>query len=83
MCVICVLQGFIDGKSGCCGVGKYNGIITCLPGISTLCPDRSKHVFWDAFHPTEATNRLIAHAVFNGDASEIIPMNLNQLLQQE
>jgi phospholipase/lecithinase/hemolysin len=39
-------------------------------------------VFWDAFHPSEATNRIIARAVFHGGIDEIIPMNLLQLLQQ-
>ena len=63
-------------------MGQYNGEITCLPSISTLCSDRDKHVFWDAFHPTEAANRLIARAAFDGNTSEIVPMNLRQLLQQ-
>ncbi|WOG85038.1 hypothetical protein DCAR_0104224 [Daucus carota subsp. sativus] len=47
--------GFKDTTDGCCGVGKNHGLFTCLPGIAS-CPNRNEFLFWDAYHPTEATN---------------------------
>ena len=74
--------GFSESKSGCCGLGKYKGMLTCLPIISPLelCDNRETHVFWDAYHPTHAVNRILADAIFRGDATEIVPMNLNLLI---
>ncbi|XLS97900.1 hypothetical protein HN51_040635 [Arachis hypogaea] len=47
--------GFSVTNAGCCGVGRNNGQITCLP-MQTPCENRREHLFWDAFHPTEAGN---------------------------
>ncbi|XP_022152509.1 GDSL esterase/lipase At1g71691-like [Momordica charantia] len=63
---------------GCCGIGRNRGQITCLP-FQTPCPNRDQYIFWDAFHPTEAVNILMARRAFNGDQSVIYPFNLQQL----
>ena len=47
--------GFEVVDKGCCGVGRNNGQITCLP-LQQACEDRRKYLFWDAFHPTELAN---------------------------
>jgi phospholipase/lecithinase/hemolysin len=36
-------------------------------------------VFWDAFHPTEKVNVIMARKAFSGDQSLIYPMNIQQL----
>ncbi|KAJ9540654.1 hypothetical protein OSB04_027160 [Centaurea solstitialis] len=71
--------GFTTASKACCGNGgQYAGIIPCGP-TSTLCTDRTKHVFWDPYHPSEAANVLIAKQLLDGDKKYISPMNLRQL----
>uniref|UniRef100_A0A0A9HRL8 GDSL esterase/lipase n=1 Tax=Arundo donax TaxID=35708 RepID=A0A0A9HRL8_ARUDO len=72
-------HGFTVLDRGCCGVGRNNGQITCLP-LQQPCDDRSKYVFWDAFHPTEAANRIYAAKAFNSTStSDAYPINISQL----
>ncbi|KAH7568290.1 hypothetical protein JRO89_XS07G0272300 [Xanthoceras sorbifolium] len=56
--------GFEEIDKGCCGVGKNNGQITCLP-LQQPCENRQKYLFWDAFHPTEVANIFLAREVHN------------------
>ncbi|KAF0889925.1 hypothetical protein E2562_033900 [Oryza meyeriana var. granulata] len=72
-------HGFTVLDRGCCGVGRNNGEITCLP-MQRPCDDRSKYVFWDAFHPTEAANRIYAARAFNSTSTaDAYPINISQL----
>lgn len=71
--------GFVSSNTACCGQGKYNGVLVCNPA-STVCPDRSKYIFWDPFHPTERVNRMITERLLNGPPSDISPVNVRQLL---
>lgn len=50
--------GFKDWKAPCCNVDTSFGQL-CLPN-SNLCSDREERVFWDAFHPTDAANAILA-----------------------
>ncbi|KAL9378415.1 hypothetical protein Peur_029750 [Populus x canadensis] len=71
--------GFTTSSRACCGNGgQFAGIIPCGP-TSTLCEDRSKHVFWDPYHPSEAANVIIAKKLLDGDTKYISPVNLRQL----
>ncbi|KAL8482434.1 hypothetical protein ACS0TY_027952 [Phlomoides rotata] len=71
--------GFEVADEGCCGVGKNNGQITCLP-LQTPCDDRRKYVFWDAFHPTETANILLAKKAYTSKSkSYAYPINIQQL----
>ncbi|KAI9089334.1 hypothetical protein K1719_029613 [Acacia pycnantha] len=71
--------GFRTASVACCGNGgQYSGIIPCGP-TSSLCSDRYKHVFWDPYHPSEASNLIIADQLVDGDTRFISPMNLRQL----
>ncbi|XP_009379054.2 GDSL esterase/lipase At1g33811 [Pyrus x bretschneideri] len=72
--------GFEVMDKGCCGVGKNNGQITCLP-LQQACTDRTKYLFWDAFHPTEVANILLGKASFSGSnqQSYAYPINIQQL----
>ncbi|WCJ34882.1 GDSL-like Lipase/Acylhydrolase superfamily protein [Euphorbia peplus] len=70
--------GFSVINTGCCGIGRNKGQVTCLP-FQTPCPNREQYVFWDAFHPTEAVNILMGKKAFNGDTSIVYPVNIQQL----
>ncbi|XP_010540543.1 PREDICTED: GDSL esterase/lipase At1g29670-like [Tarenaya hassleriana] len=73
--------GFSVTNAGCCGVGRNNGQITCLPGQSP-CPNRKEYVFWDAFHPTEAANAIIAQRSYKArSASDAYPIDISRLAQ--
>lgn len=64
---------------GCCGVGKNNGQITCLP-LQTPCENRNKYLFWDAFHPTEVANVILAKMAYSSKANKFAyPINVRQL----
>ncbi|PON74514.1 Lipase [Parasponia andersonii] len=71
--------GFEVLDKGCCGVGRNNGQITCLP-LQQPCEDRSKYLFWDAFHPTEAANIIFGKAAYSSNTqSYTYPINIEQL----
>ncbi|KAK8965928.1 GDSL esterase/lipase [Platanthera guangdongensis] len=70
--------GFKVINSGCCGIGRNRGQITCLP-FQTPCPNRDEYVFWDAFHPTEKVNVILAMRAFNGSGGIVYPINIEQL----
>ncbi|XP_042483385.1 GDSL esterase/lipase At1g33811 [Macadamia integrifolia] len=71
--------GFEVLDKGCCGLGKNNGLLTCLP-LQQPCDDRTKYVFWDAFHPTEAANNILARISYASKlCSDAYPMNIQQL----
>ncbi|KAL5982884.1 hypothetical protein ACLOJK_016963 [Asimina triloba] len=70
--------GFSVIDRGCCGIGRNRGQITCLP-FQTPCPRRDQYVWWDAFHPTEAVNVILARRAFGGDSDVVHPINIQQL----
>ncbi|AAF43219.1 GDSL esterase/lipase [Arabidopsis thaliana] len=70
--------GLTTMDKGCCGIGKNRGQITCLP-FETPCPNRDQYVFWDAFHPTEKVNLIMAKKAFAGDRTVAYPINIQQL----
>jgi hypothetical protein len=76
---ICVV-GFSVVDKGCCGIGRNQGQITCLP-LSVPCLNRDKYVFWDAFHPTQAANQIIARRAYIGPPSDCYPINVKQMAE--
>ncbi|XP_051139641.1 GDSL esterase/lipase At1g33811 [Andrographis paniculata] len=71
--------GFEVADRGCCGVGRNNGQITCLP-LQMPCENRNKYIFWDAFHPTEFANILLARRAYSSTSkSYAYPINIQQL----
>ncbi|KAK8937594.1 GDSL esterase/lipase [Platanthera guangdongensis] len=74
-------NGLTVTNRGCCGVGRNNGQITCLPE-QTPCANRKEYLFWDAFHPTEAGNILIGRRSYRAQSSsDAYPMDLQHLAQ--
>lgn len=76
--VFCCIAGFTVTDRGCCGIGKNQGQITCLP-FSAPCINRDQHVFWDAYHPTQAANIFLAEKAYSGPPSNCYPMNVKQM----
>ncbi|CAM8890736.1 unnamed protein product [Rhodiola kirilowii] len=68
-------------NAGCCGVGRNNGQITCLP-LQTPCSNRKEYLFWDAFHPTEAANTVVARRSYIAQSSsDAYPFDISRLAQ--
>ncbi|KAE8780050.1 GDSL esterase/lipase [Hordeum vulgare] len=58
--------GFVKASRGCCGTGLYEMGYTCSEWDAALtCVDASRYVFWDAVHPTERANRIVAEYLMN------------------
>ncbi|XP_048130535.1 GDSL esterase/lipase At1g71250 isoform X2 [Rhodamnia argentea] len=72
--------GFSVVDRACCGIGKNQGEITCTPLIAP-CTDRNQHVFWDAYHLTQAATSVLAQRAFYGPPSDSYPINIQQLAQ--
>ncbi|VVA29633.1 PREDICTED: GDSL [Prunus dulcis] len=76
-----ISYGFENANSACCYVaGRFGGLIPCGPP-SKVCRDRSKYIFWDPYHPSDAANVIIARRLLYGDTNDISPMNVVQLNQ--
>ncbi|KAL3851429.1 hypothetical protein ACJIZ3_013311 [Penstemon smallii] len=68
-------------NAGCCGVGRNNGQITCLP-FQTPCRNRNEYLFWDAFHPTEAANTVVGRRSYAAQRpSDAYPFDIRRLAQ--
>ncbi|KAM7488050.1 hypothetical protein LguiB_025534 [Lonicera macranthoides] len=75
-----ISYGFGNANSACCFVaGRFGGLLPCGP-TSKFCADRSKFVFWDPYHPTDAANVIITKRLINGDSNDISPVNIRQLI---
>nr|XP_043613631.1 GDSL esterase/lipase At5g08460-like [Erigeron canadensis] len=72
--------GFTVNDRGCCGIGRNQGQITCLP-LSVPCINRDQHVFWDAFHPSQAANQILAEKAYSGPPSISYPINVKQMAE--
>ncbi|OEL26083.1 GDSL esterase/lipase [Dichanthelium oligosanthes] len=53
--------GLENVEEGCCATGKFEMGIMCNEDAPLTCDDAGKFLFWDAFHPTEKVNRLMAN----------------------
>ncbi|XP_038716849.1 GDSL esterase/lipase At1g71250 [Tripterygium wilfordii] len=70
--------GFSVVDRACCGIGRNQGQITCLP-YEIPCSNRNQYVFWDAFHPTQAVNAILAQRAFYGSTRDCYPINVQQM----
>lgn len=57
------LSGFKVSNTSCCNVDTNIGGL-CLPN-SKLCSKRTDYVFWDAFHPSDKANEILAEKFFS------------------
>ncbi|KAM7498366.1 hypothetical protein LguiA_022780 [Lonicera macranthoides] len=58
------LYGFEVIQIACCGTGMFEMGYACARDSPLTCTDANKYVFWDSFHPTEKTNRIISDHLF-------------------
>ncbi|KAK3431083.1 hypothetical protein EUGRSUZ_E02867 [Eucalyptus grandis] len=73
--------GFSVTNAGCCGVGRNNGQITCLP-FQTPCQNRNEYLFWDAYHPSEAANIIVGRRSYSAEApTDAYPIDIRRLAQ--
>jgi phospholipase/lecithinase/hemolysin len=72
--------GFEEVKSACCGGGRLNAEEGCTPK-SSCCSDRSKYLFWDLLHPTQATSKFAGLAFYDGLAQFVSPITFKQLVE--
>ncbi|CAA7052313.1 unnamed protein product [Microthlaspi erraticum] len=70
--------GFSVVDRACCGIGRNQGEITCLP-MQAPCPNRSQYVFWDAFHPTQTALSILVRRAFYGPPTDAYPVNVQQM----
>ncbi|GMH03288.1 hypothetical protein Nepgr_005127 [Nepenthes gracilis] len=54
--------GFEVVDKGCCGTGTIEVSILCTK-LDAVCPDTSKVIFWDSYHPTERAYTIIIDAL--------------------
>lgn len=55
-----LFSGFEHADVACCATGYVEMGYMCDQLNPFTCKDADKYVFWDAFHPTEKTNGLVA-----------------------
>ncbi|KAF8017414.1 hypothetical protein BT93_H2553 [Corymbia citriodora subsp. variegata] len=66
--------GFTNARESCCGTGYFEMGYTCDKNNPFTCPDANKYIFWDAFHPTERTNSIVAdHLVKTNLSGFLVP----------
>ncbi|MFQ6632618.1 hypothetical protein Gotur_008463 [Gossypium turneri] len=72
--------GFENSDDACCHkVGVHGGLLPCF-SLSKICSNRTKYVFWDAFHLTETSNVIVASHMMDGGLKFMSPMNIRQLV---
>ncbi|XP_073000751.1 GDSL esterase/lipase At4g26790 [Typha latifolia] len=64
--------GIENVKEGCCATGTYEMGFLCNEDNPFTCPDADKYIFWDAFHPTEKINRLMANLTLRTSLKEFV-----------
>ncbi|XP_074568248.1 GDSL esterase/lipase At4g26790-like [Curcuma longa] len=64
--------GIENVDSGCCATGRFEMGYLCDEWSPFTCPDANKYVFWDAFHPTEKVNWLMAKTTLETSLAEFI-----------
>ncbi|GMN56485.1 hypothetical protein TIFTF001_025590 [Ficus carica] len=70
--------GFKVIDTACCGIGRNQGQITCMP-FQVPCDNRNEYLFWDAFHPTSAANAILSWRAYLGPPSDCYPINVQQM----
>ncbi|KAK3128394.1 hypothetical protein QOZ80_6BG0460950 [Eleusine coracana subsp. coracana] len=57
-------QGFTEARRGCCGTGTVETtVFLCNPKSIGTCSNATTYVFWDAVHPSEAANQVLADSL--------------------
>mgnify|MGYP002776959126 FL=1 len=73
------IVGFTNVDKPCCGQIGSTKLIPCRFPFLSVCEDRAKYFYWDAFHPTQSAYEIIAHEIFDGNEF-ISPINIRGLM---
>lgn len=58
------LLGFAEANRGCCGTGTVETTsLLCNPKSPGTCSNATQYVFWDAVHPSQAANQVLADSL--------------------
>ncbi|CAL5421701.1 unnamed protein product [Camellia sinensis] len=71
--------GILNVSSACCGYGTLGGQMQCGKEGYYICSNPNQFLFWDFFHPSEHTYKLISKLLWSGSQSRIRPFNLKTL----
>ncbi|GAA0139888.1 hydrolase [Lithospermum erythrorhizon] len=56
--------GFTEANKGCCGTGRVETtVFLCNPKSPGTCSNATQYVFWDAVHPSQAANQVLADSL--------------------
>nr|XP_043620423.1 GDSL esterase/lipase At2g42990 [Erigeron canadensis] len=64
--------GFETAAVACCSTGLFEMGYMCDQYNPFTCSDANKYVFWDSFHPSEKTNRIISEHLFKTVLSKLL-----------
>ncbi|XP_071698463.1 GDSL esterase/lipase At2g42990-like [Rutidosis leptorrhynchoides] len=64
--------GFETAAVACCSTGLFEMGYMCDQYNPFTCSDANKYVFWDSFHPSEKTNRIISQHLFKTVLSKLL-----------
>ncbi|WCJ34403.1 GDSL-like Lipase/Acylhydrolase family protein [Euphorbia peplus] len=53
-------NGFLEVRRSCCGTGTVETSMLCNTRSLGTCSNATSYMFWDGFHPSEATNKVLA-----------------------
>ncbi|KAK4359016.1 hypothetical protein RND71_021245 [Anisodus tanguticus] len=79
------MPGFDNTINPCCEVTtiKEGGNETLCKNGGHACPSRTKFVWFDGLHPTEAVNIVLANKAFASDLdSDVYPTNVKKLMEE-
>lgn len=65
-------SGIENVEEGCCATGKFEMGFLCDQWSPYTCEDANKYIFWDAFHPTEKINRMMAEQALRTSLAEFL-----------
>ncbi|KAL0701874.1 hypothetical protein Bca4012_057996 [Brassica carinata] len=64
--------GFEVSNKGCCGTGVIEVAVLCNKITSSVCPDVTSHVFWDSYHPTEKTYKVLVSLLISKFVNQFV-----------
>ncbi|KAI7729657.1 hypothetical protein M8C21_015750 [Ambrosia artemisiifolia] len=64
--------GFASAAVACCATGLFEMGYMCDQYNPFTCSNANTYVFWDSFHPTEKTNRIISDHLFKTVLSTLL-----------
>ncbi|CAN7012104.1 hypothetical protein IGI04_012664 [Brassica rapa subsp. trilocularis] len=64
--------GFEVAAAACCATGMFEMGYSCQRNNPFTCSNADKYVFWDSFHPTQKTHRIMANFLMNDTFSHFL-----------